>query len=438
MLNLPPTRYASEPKATLSEQIQLLPSYSPKDTGGKRNMKYSAIKSLAICASLLAGSLALSVGHVKSQGRGQGSIHVPDSTIEDPSDRGLRAHTNHLIRIGEPEGGLGPGGGMTPAQLRSFYALGSTGGSGLVVIVDAFHYPTALNDFNVFSAQFGLPQETSTDELAPTNQVFQVVYASGSKPRNNCGWAQEAALDIEWAHAMAPSAKIVLVEAATNSFANLFAAVDVASGVAGAREVSMSWGGSEFSSEASNDGHFPSGNGIVYFASSGDTGGTTIYPSASPFVVAAGGTSVKTNTSGVFQSETGWSGSGGGPSKYESRPSYQTVISGIVGSARGIPDVSSDADPNTGVSVYDTTRYQGRSGWFVIGGTSVSSPSLAGMANLSGHTYSDSTALLTNTYNKLGTSSFRDIVTGTAGSFSCASGWDFVTGVGSPQGTSGL
>src|SRR5260370_16221261 len=219
-------------------------------------MELTAIKSRALCASLIGGSLALSVGHVKSQGRGQGSIHVPDSTIEDPSDRGLRAHTNHLIRIGEPEGGLGPGGGMTPAQLRSFYGLGSTGGAGLIVIVDAYHYATALNDFNVFSAQFGLPQETSTDPLAPTNQVFQVVYASGSKPRANCGWAQEAALDIEWAHAMAPSAKIVLVEAASNSFANLFAAVDVAtsqvlaSGVRG--EVSIRWCGSEFSSAASN------------------------------------------------------------------------------------------------------------------------------------------------------------------------------------------
>src|SRR6266704_1582479 len=359
MLNLPPTRYASEPKATLSEQIQLLPSYSPKDTGGKRNMKYSAIKSLGICAALLIGSLALSVGHVKSQGRGQGSIHVPDSTIEDPSDRGLRAHTNHLIKIGEPEGGLGPGGGMTPAQLRSFYGLGATGGSGLIVIVDAYHYATALNDFNVFSAQFGLPQETSTDPLSPANTVFQVVYASGSKPRANCGWAQEAALDIEWAHAMAPSAKIVLVEATTNSF-------------------------------------------------------------------------------GGFLSETGWSGSGGGPSKYELRPVYQTGIATIVGTARGIPDVSSDADPNTGVSVYDSTRCQGLSGWLVFGGTSVSSPCLAGMENLSGHSYANSPVLLTNTYSRLGTNSFRDILTGSAGSFSCTAGWDFVTGVGGPQGTSGL
>jgi len=378
------------------------------------------------------------VGHVKSQERGQGSIHVPDSTIEDPSDRGLRAHTNHLIRLGEPEGGLGPGGGMTPAQLRSFYGLGSSGGTGLVVIVDAFHYPTALNDFNFFSAQFGLPQETSTNPLAPTNTVFQVVYASGKQPRTNCGWSQEAALDIEWAHAMAPSAKIVLVEATSNSFANLFAAVDVASTLAGAKQVSMSWGGSEFSGEASNDSHFLQTTGVVYFASSGDTGGTTIYPSASPYVVAAGGTSVQTNSSGAFVNETGWSGSGGGPSAFEPRPSYQSGIASIVGSARGIPDVSSDSDPNTGVSVYDTTRCQGLSGWLVFGGTSVASPCLAGMANLSGHSYSNSTGLLTNTYSKLGTSSFRDILTGTAGSFSCMAGWDFVTGVGSPQGTSGL
>jgi subtilase family serine protease len=327
---------------------------------------------------------------------------------------------------------------MTPAQIRSFYNLSSTGGSGTVVIVDAFNYPTALSDFNFFSSQFGLPQETSTNPLASTNQVFQVVYASGSKPRTNAGWALEASLDIEWAHAMAPNAKIVLVEAATNSFADLFAAVDVASVIPGAKQVSMSWGGSEFSSEASNDFHFLQGSGIVYFGSSGDTGGATIYPSASPYVVAAGGTRVNTNTTGSFVSETGWSGSGGGPSKYEVRPFYQNGISGIVGAARGIPDVSSDADPNTGVAVYDTTRYQGRSGWFVIGGTSVSSPCLAGMSNLSGHNYASSTDELTNIYGRLGTSSFRDILTGTAGSFSCTSGWDFVTGVGSPQGTSGL
>jgi kumamolisin len=412
------------------------------------------MKRLMTSAFIVAGLLLLSVPHVNSQQdvnsrealnqdvnsqqANSGDVLIPESSVEGPSDRGVRAHTNHLIKTAQPEGGLGPGGGMTPAQLRSFYNMPSTGGANKIVIVDAFDYPTALNDFNVFSAQFGLPQETSTNPLASTNTVFQVVYANGSKPRGNCGWDQEAALDIEWAHAMAPSAKIVLVEAATNSFANLFIAVDVASGIAGAREVSMSWGGSEFSSEGSDDFHFPSGNGIVYFASSGDTGGTTIYPSASPFVVAAGGTRVNTNTAGSFVSETGWSGSGGGPSKYEPRPSYQNNISLIVGAVRGIPDVSSDSDPNTGVSVYDSTRCQGLSGWLVFGGTSVASPCLAGMTNLSGHFYLDSTTELTHIYSLLGSASFRDIVSGSAGSFSCAVGWDFVTGVGSPQGTSGL
>ena len=152
--------------------------------------------------------------------------------------------------------------------------------------------------------------------------------------------------------------------------------------------------------------------------------------------MAAGGTRVNTNTSGNFLSETGWSGSGGGPSKYEPKPSYQ--INAVVGNARGIPDVSSDSDPNTGVAVYDSTRCQGLSGWLVFGGTSVASPCLAGMTNLSGHFYADSTTELTHIYSKLGTTSFRDIVSGSAGSFSCTVGWDFVTGVGSPQGTTGL
>src|SRR5207245_4584002 len=161
----------------------------------------------------------------------------------------------------------------------------SSGGSGVIAIVDAFDYPTAENDLNVFSTQFGLPPCTTA------NGCFTKVYANGVKPRANCGWAQEAALDIEWAHAMAPNAKIVLVEAASNSFADLYQAVDIASGIVNAQEVSMSWGGSETSGEAGNDSHFTQG-GIVYFAASGDTGGQTIYPGVSPNVVSAGGTRI--------------------------------------------------------------------------------------------------------------------------------------------------
>lgn len=241
---------------------------------------------------------------------------------------------------------------------------------------------------------------------------------------------------------MAPNAKIVLVEAKTNFFSDLFQAVDVASNVVspngtGFGEVSMSWGGSEFSSEASNDFHFTR-NGVVYFAASGDTGDVTIYPSVSPTVVSAGGTRINRDANGNFVSETGWSGSGGGPSKYESRPPYQDIIVSLVGTKRGTPDFSFDADPASGVSVYDSTPCQGASGWLVFGGTSVAAPSLSGIVNLAGHFYTSSGNELSTVYSNLGNSAdFRDIVSGTAGSFSAKPGWDFVTGVGSDHGLAG-
>jgi kumamolisin len=368
-------------------------------------------------------------------GQSHAAVIIPATSIELPEDVGMRAHTNHLIRYaGKPGGNTSPS-GETPQSLRSVYNLPATGGSNVIAIVDAFDYPTAENDLNVFSTQFGLPPCTTA------NGCFKKVYASGTKPRTNCGWAQEAALDIEWAHALAPNAKIVLVEAATNSFANLFAGVDVATNeiiaAGGMGEVSMSWGGSEFSSEANNDFHFQH-SGIVYFASSGDTGGATIYPSVSPYVVSAGGTSVNRDQLGNFVSETGWSGSGGGPSKYELKPGYQAGVANTDPTQRSAPDFSLDADPNTGVSVYDSTSCQGLSGWLVFGGTSVSSPSLAGIVNLAGHFYSDSVTELGVIYsNYTNPLDFRDILSGTAGSFSAGPGYDFVTGVGSNRGLNG-
>jgi subtilase family serine protease len=392
-------------------------------------------------AALVAGTASM----LAAQGQGQdhAPIQIPDSSVERPAEHGKAAHTNHLIRIGPEAVGSAPR-GETPSSIASVYSLTTlqASGAGVIVIVDAYDYPTALNDFNVFANQFGLPREVSTDPLNANNQAFHVVYASGSKPRSNCGWAQEAALDIEWAHAMAPNAKIVLVEAASNSFADLFQAVDVASSIANAQEVSMSWGGSEFSSEASNDGHFTH-SGIVYFAASGDTGGATIYPGVSPNVVAAGGTRINRNGAGAFVSETGWSGSGGGPSKYESRPAYQDIIQTIVGGARGVPDYSFDADPNSGVSVYDSTSCKGVGGWMVFGGTSVASPALSGIINSAGCNTS-SAAELSLLYQGVGnngltinSANFRDILSGTAGSFSAKTGWDFVTGIGSTLTLSG-
>jgi len=369
------------------------------------------------------------------------AVVVPESTIERPEDVGLRAHTNHLIRDERRPGDGSSPSGETPASLRAVYNLLSTGGGGVIAIVDAFDYPTAENDLNVFSTQFGLPACTTA------NGCFKKVFASGVQPRTNCGWAQEAALDIEWAHAMTPGAKIILVEAATNSFVDLFAAVDVATNevvteggilTSGGRgEVSMSWGGREFAGETAFDSHFQH-NGVVYLASSGDTGGVNIYPSVSPSVVSAGGTSVHRDANGNFTGETGWSGSGGGPSAFEPRPTYQATVAGTDPTHRSAPDFSFDADPNSGVSVFDSTRCRGGKGWQVFGGTSVSAPSLAGIVNLAGSFMIDSASELSTIYgNATNTSDFRDIVSGSAGSFSCKAGYDFVTGVGSDQGIGG-
>jgi kumamolisin len=384
-------------------------------------------RTLVIVALLLLVASPLLGQPGSNQGSEHAAVLIPDSSLEHAEDVGVRAHTNHLIKFDPQYVGTSPS-GETPASIRPVYNLPSTGGVGTIAIVDAFHYATAENDLNVFSSQFGLPACTKA------NGCFQVVTLG---KRSNCGWAQEAALDIEWAHAMAPGASIVLVEAASSSFADLFHAVDIAKALPGVRQVSMSWGGSEFSSEASNDSAHLLQSGVVFFASSGDTGGATIYPGTSPNVVSAGGTTIH-RTNGAFTSETGWSGSGGGPSKYEGRPSYQDAISAIVGSARGVPDFSFDADPNSGVSVYDSTSCQGASGWLVFGGTSVSSPSLAGIVNLANGKAASSGDELTMIYlNRATSTDFRDILTGTAGSFTAVPGWDFVTGVGSNQGLSG-
>src|SRR5260370_824006 len=253
---------------------------------GGKPMRWKAV--VAIIVSLIFTLTVPAPGISQSEnGQSHAGVLIPESTIEHPEDVGLRAHTNHLIKFdGKSHHGGSPS-GETPTSLRSVYKLPSTGGAGVIAIVDAFDYPTAENDLNVFSTQFGLPACTAA------NGCFKKVFASGSQPAVNCGWSQEAALDIEWAHAMAPNAKIVLVEAATNSFVDLFAAVDVATSqvlaTGGRGEVSMSWGGGEFSTEASNDSHFQH-DAVVYFAASGDTGGANIYPSVSPFVVSSGST----------------------------------------------------------------------------------------------------------------------------------------------------
>jgi subtilase family serine protease len=387
---------------------------------------------IAVAATLFVSSAVKS-----ARAQAAGTIIVPESSKERPQDIGVRAHTNFVIyQAGgiEPDNSKPGANWETPGSLGCLYRLtppvagcpiktaitNPSGGALAIAIVDAFDNPQAANDLATFSAQFGLP---------PAN--FSQVYANGHKPPNDPGgWSLEEALDIEMAHAMAPNAQIILVEAASNSFTDLYQAEDVASSLvaaAGGGEVTNSWSGGEYSGELSDEAaHFGTAN-VVYLASSGDTGSVVGVPSAFAKVVSAGGTSIKRQSSGNFKSESCWSGSGGGDSKYEAIPSYQSSIASIVGSKRGTPDYSFDADPASGVAMYDA---DGGFNWTQVGGTSVSSPALAGIINNAGHFFASSNLELTTIYSNLGNAKdFRDITTGSNG-HAATVGWDFCTGVG--------
>jgi kumamolisin len=417
------------------------------------------IRPLAGAVALGALAAGSAYGQVASRGI---NVITPESSEEKFEHIGIRAHTNlKIIALrggmdnaqlppfsGEarPEAGPPYGGYLaeTPASLGCVYQLVSplvsgcnpnsvtaipTGGARAIAIVDAYHYPTAMSDLQVFSAQFGLP--------APSSANFQVVYASGRQPPVNSGWNLEAALDIEWAHAMAPNAKIYLVEAASNNYGDLFTAISVANSLlrsAGGGEVSMSWGGSEYSYEAYYDRYFTQ-PGVVYFASAGDNPGV-IWPSASPNVISVGGTSISRNpTTGAFQQELPWQSTGGGPSLYEARPYYQNGISAIVQTRRGTPDVAAVADPSTGVWIYESPY------WYIVGGTSVAAPVWAGIVNSANSFSATSASELAIVYANQGNASdFTDVVHGSCGpnqGYLGVTGWDFCTGVGSPLGKTG-
>lgn len=320
--------------------------------------------------------------------------------------------------------------GYKPSDILAAYSMPANGGSGAIAIVDAFDLPTSLADFNFFSTQFGLPTETSSNPTASTNKVFQVVYATGTKPQADKGWGGEIALDIEWAHAIAPKAKIYLVEAASNSDADLYYAETVAASLVGVKQVSNSWGGAETSSDLANNVYFPDNNGVVYFVSSGDNGGVQQYPAESPYVVAVGGTSL-TVSGGKFLAETAWSDAGGGPSSYQPRLSYQNVVQSIVGNFRGCPDVAAVADPYTGCAVYSSYAL---GGWEQVGGTSLACPVMAAITNVRGQFSKGTLTELARIYKNYGSKYYRDIVSGQAGSFPAKVGYDFVTGIGTAVG----
>lgn len=422
----------------------------------------------------------------------EGKVIIPESSVVHPEDAGIRAHTNHLIFV--PAGGQlsSPSPAYTfaetPASLGCVYKVGPiyagckpstggtnhpTGGWGAIALVDAYDNPNAASDLAHFSSNFGLPAASFTKIYANTSfgNLNGMTASCSGTPLGSVGWGLEEDLDIEWAHAMAPSAKIFLIEACSNSYSDLLFAEQVAGievDAYGGGDISNSWGSGEFSTETNTTDdvfyryHWQH---ITYFASAGDSGWGAAYPSSSPWVISAGGTTVNRDINQNFLSESCWSGSGGGVSQFElwqSPPSsilngmgpwsgYQYELFGgypYASGPRTTPDFAFDSDPASGVYVYDSYGY---GGWIVVGGTSVASPSLAGIVNNAnnrlgqappggGYYHTGENNLL---YSQLNTttaypSNFYDVTTGSNGSgHNAGPGYDQCTGVGTPRGKLG-
>jgi len=315
--------------------------------------------------------------------------------------------------------------GLNPADIQSAYKLsGST--TATVAIVDAYNDPNAEADLAVYRAQFGLPACTSA------SGCFKRTSQTGSTtnlPANNASWAVEESLDMDMVSATCPTCHILLVEAKTPSFTNLATAVNYAASVAGVTAISNSYGGSDTSQNAKYN--HP---GIAVTASSGDSGYGIQSPASYPDVIGVGGTSLTKASNSRGWSETAWSGAGSGCSSLNAKPTWQTSVTQCSGDA--VADVSAVADPNTGVSVYDSTPYQGLSQWEVWGGTSVASPIIASVYALSGNT-----AGYPASYTWAHSSSLFDVTSGSNGSClktvlcNAGVGWDGPTGWGTPNGT---
>jgi hypothetical protein len=260
--------------------------------------------------------------------------------------------------------------GYTPSQIQHNLALKGDGSGQTVAIVDAYHHSALPNDLNIFSKQFGLPP-TCDSVTAGTDCFDFSVHTMPGTTVDGGGWDGEAALDVEWVHAVAPHAKIVLVEAQDPTMQHLNEAVDAAAALHPAA-VSMSYGmNREFSGESFYDNRCLFSDSVCV-ESAGDSGNPDGYSATSPNVLSIGGTTLKLDAAGNTVSQTAWRGTGGGLSFFEKRPAYQDGANPDV--HRGTPDVSAVADPQTGVAVYYTDAAQGRSGWAEVGGTSLSAP----------------------------------------------------------------
>ncbi|OLB76520.1 MAG: hypothetical protein AUI14_18510 [Actinobacteria bacterium 13_2_20CM_2_71_6] len=316
--------------------------------------------------------------------------------------------------------------GLGPAQLTSAYKLPAGGSTATVAIVDAFDDPNAESDLATYRSQFGLPACTTA------NGCFRKVNQNGNAsplPASDSGWAGEISLDVDMVSAVCPSCHILLIEANSASGTDLYAAVDRGATM-GAKYISNSWGGSEYSGQTTDDVHF-NHPGVAITVSSGDNGNGAEYPATSRFVTSVGGTSLTAASNSRGWTESAWSGAGSGCSGFDAKPSWQTVTTNCT--RRADADVSAVADPATGVAVYQTF---GASGWAVYGGTSASAPIIASVYALAG-TPGSSDYPAAYPYSHAG--NLFDVTTGNNGSCgapqcNAGTGWDGPTGLGTPNG----
>jgi hypothetical protein len=363
----------------------------------------------------------------------------------------------------------GSGAAYSPDQVRTAYgvndlALDGTGQT--IAIVDAYDNPNIFDSVDAFDAEFGTTAAGSTlySQYGPASSFLTVVNQGGQTTNlpttdPTGGWELEEALDVEWVHAMAPGAQIILVEANSQSLSDLMGSVKTAASLPGVSVVSMSWGFAEGQSvlaadEATYDQDLttPAGHtGVTFVASTGDYGTSDPeYPAFSPNVVAVGGTSLSVNADSSYNSETGWGGynsgvgasigGGGGFSQYEAEPAYQEGVQ--TSGYRTTPDVSLVADPATGAWIADTYNLTAANPFEVVGGTSLAAPAFAGLIALADQgraeagesplgNASDSTATQEALYS-VPQSDYNAVTTGSNG-YSATAGYNLVTGLGSPQ-----
>jgi subtilase family serine protease len=390
----------------------------------KRLVVLAAAMSVAATGGLSATALAAP----SNSGLTHRNVHV----CATPSKAGVAAcHAirHDTLRNGKP---VSPNAttptGYGPAALHAAYNLPNSPASGTptIAIVDAYDLPTALSDLNTYRSTFGIGGPMNSTGNPSFRKVGQ---SGGAPPAANASWGQEIALDIEMATAVCNTCNILLVEANSAYLTDLAAAVSWAATQSGVVAISNSYGGSEGSANSAYDQR---SRNIAVTVSTGDSGYGVQSPASYPYVTAVGGTSL--SSSGGTYSETAWSGAGSGCSRYTAQQSWQT---GKVKncSKRALADVSAVADPNTGVAVYDSTAYQGASGWLRFGGTSVAAPVIAGvyaLANNGGGTATPYSAPV---------GSLHDVTSGKNGRCNrtpalctAGTGWDGPTGLGTPNG----